>query len=141
MRKTSILLIMLYASLMTAMLPSPVLAQDHGGEHRIILLGARWCAPCMVEWRNLPQLAAAVAPDRIVLAWVDRPIPVPPALAPQVSSMPAAEAQALALRHGGQGFGLPMVLIVEEGGKVCSVWRRPLTVGDLAEAYRPCRDR
>lgn len=95
----------------------------------------------MVEWRNLPQLVTAIAPDPIVLAWVDRPIPVPQPLAPQVSAMPAAEAQALAVRHAGQGFGLPMALLVDEGGAVCSIWRRALRPEDMADFYRPCRGR
>jgi hypothetical protein len=39
--------------------------------------------------------------------------------------MPAAEAQALAVRYGGQGFGLPMTAIVDAQGHACPVWRRP----------------
>jgi thiol-disulfide isomerase/thioredoxin len=108
---------------------------------RIVLLGARWCAPCMAEWRELPQLAARLAPDRIVLAWVDRPIAVPPALAGQVSAMPADEARALAVRYGGQGFGLPMAVMIDEHGRSCSPWRRPLRPEDLAEFFRMCAQR
>jgi thiol-disulfide isomerase/thioredoxin len=75
MRRSSILFSLVPAIFLMMVLPSSLRAQDSG--RRVILLGARWCAPCMAEWRNLPRLAAMVAPDRIVLAWVDRPIAVP----------------------------------------------------------------
>jgi thiol-disulfide isomerase/thioredoxin len=119
-------------------LPSPARAGNEVSERRIILLGARWCAPCMAEWRNLPRLAAMVAPDRIVLAWIDRPIPVPPALAPQVSAAPVVEAQALAVKYGGQGFGLPMATIIDGRDKACAVWRRPLHPENVKEFYQAC---
>ncbi|WP_343615179.1 hypothetical protein [Novosphingobium sp.] len=137
MRRSSILFSLVPAIFLMMVLPSSLRAQDSG--RRVILLGARWCAPCMAEWRNLPRLAAMVAPDRIVLAWVDRPIAVPPALASQVTTMPAAEAQALAVRYGGQGFGLPMAAIVDAQGHACPVWRRPLRPEDVADFYRTCR--
>jgi hypothetical protein len=53
--------------------------------------------------------------------------------------MPAAEAQALAVRYGGQGFGLPMTAIVDAQGHACPVWRRPLRPEDVADFYRTCR--
>lgn len=82
-----------------------------------------------------------VAPDRIVLAWVDRPIDVPAALAPQITAMPAAQAQALAISYGGQGYGLPMATILDAQGRPCPVWRRPLRPEDVAEFYRMCPGR
>jgi thiol-disulfide isomerase/thioredoxin len=62
--------------------------------HRIVLLGARWCAPCMAEYAHLPELVRAAAPDRIVLAWIDRPIAVPAGLQGQVDTLPAPAARA-----------------------------------------------
>lgn len=79
-----------------------------------------------------------VAPDRIVLAWVDRPIAVPATLAPQVTAMPAAQAQALAISYGGQGYGLPMATTLDAQGRPCPVWRRALRPEDVAEFYRMC---
>jgi hypothetical protein len=92
----------------------------------------------MVEWRNLPQLAARLAPDRIVLAWVDRPVQAPGALAGRVSIMPVEEARALARRLGGQGYGLPMATILGEHGETCPPWRRALRPEDVSEFYRSC---
>lgn len=138
MRRTSILFNVISFIFLAIMVPASLQAQSEATGRRIILLGARWCAPCMAEWRNLPRLAAMVAPDRIVLAWVDRPIAVPPGLAPQVTTMPAPEAQALAVRHGGQGFGLPMAVIMDAQGKACPLWRRPLRPEDVTDFYRTC---
>jgi len=138
MRRTSILFILMSAAVLSMALPPPLQAQSEGSGRRIVLWGARWCAPCMVEWRDLPRLAATLAPDRIVLAWVDRPIPVPPVLASQVSTMPALEARALAMRYGGQGFGVPMAALIDAHGEACPVWRRALRPEDVAEFYRMC---
>jgi thiol-disulfide isomerase/thioredoxin len=141
MRRSSILFTLMSTWIMLLALSSPAQAQSKGPGRQIILLGARWCAPCMAEWRNLPRLAAMLAPDRIVLAWVDRPIPVPVTLAPQVSAIPAAEAQALAVKYGGQGFGLPMATLIDGRGEACPVWRRPLRPEDVGDFYRTCQER
>lgn len=104
----------------------------------IILLGAHWCAPCMRELRELPDLARMVAPRPIVLAWVDRAVPVPPALARQVTAMPVEQAHALALQLGGQGFGLPMAVMTDGKAVSCPVWRKPLRMDSLPGFLRSC---
>ena len=92
----------------------------------------------MAELRNLEKLAEAAAPDVIVLAWVDRPIPVPANLAGKVETMPAEQARALAQSLGGEGFGLPMATVVLAGRKPCPPWRASLRVADLAALRRLC---
>lgn len=104
---------------------------------RLVLLGARWCAPCMVEYRELSPLVAAAAPDRVELAWIDRPMAVPKALVGSVTSMTPEAARALAERVGGEGFGLPMA-VYERGGRTCRVWKRPLAAGDVAMMRKGC---
>jgi len=69
-----------------------------GGEHRIVLFGARWCAPCMAEYRSLSEIIAAATPDHVVLAWVEKPIAVPVSLEGIVETLSAQEAQRLAMR-------------------------------------------
>jgi thiol-disulfide isomerase/thioredoxin len=98
---------------------------------RLVLLGARWCAPCVAEYRNLPNIVNAAAPDQVVLAWVDRPMPVPPQLASRVQTMTPVEARALALRLGGEGFGLPMATIIEGARPPCPPWRGHLHEWDI----------
>lgn len=92
----------------------------------------------MAEWRDLAALVAAAKPDRVVLAWVDRPIPPPPALVGQVAIMPQPQALELAHRLGGEGFGLPMAAYVPAGGRPCAPWRAPLGVGDLGALRQLC---
>jgi hypothetical protein len=92
----------------------------------------------MAELRNLAKLVDAAAPDVIVLAWVDRPIPVPANLAGKVETMPAEQARALAQSLGGEGYGLPMATVVSAGRKPCPPWRAPLRVADLAALGRLC---
>jgi thiol-disulfide isomerase/thioredoxin len=131
----------LYGVLFGAMLlswPRPTLAQHTQQPGSIVLLGAHWCAPCMKELRDLPELARMVAPRAIVLAWVDRGVPVPPALSRQVSVWPVEQAQALALRLGGQGFGLPMATVIDGKGQPCPVWRKPLRAETLAAFLDAC---
>lgn len=132
MRKLSIALC---GAFLTAL---PVKAQAPSGGGQVILLGARWCAPCMAEWRDLAVLVAAAKPDQVVLAWVDRPIPPPPALAGQVAVMPHAQAQELAQSLGGEGFGLPMAAYVPAGQRPCAPWRAPLRPKDLESLRKLC---
>lgn len=117
---------------------APVARAAPAGGARIVLLGARWCAPCMVEYRALDELVRAAAPDRIVLAWVDRPIPVPPALRGQVDAMPAEQALELARAVGGTGFGLPMAVRIPASGAPCRAWRAPLHAGQISALKAAC---
>jgi thiol-disulfide isomerase/thioredoxin len=113
---------------------------EDGNERSIILFGARWCAPCMAEYQNLPSLASAGAPERLVLAWVDRKIaaPVAPALAPTIRSLSVAEARRLAHQIAGDGYGLPFSAMLDKAGKVCAIWRSPLHAVDFATIRTQC---
>lgn len=127
--------IALYGAFLAA---SPLQGQPPTEGGQVILLGARWCAPCMAEWRDLAALVAAAKPDQVVLAWVDRPIPPPPALAGQVAVMPSDQARELALRLGGEGFGLPMAAYAPAGRRACAPWRAPLRPKDLEPLRKLC---
>ena len=112
----------------------------HPGEAggRIVLIGARWCGPCMAEYRELPALVVAARPERIVLAWIDRPLPPPAALAGEVGVMLPAEARRLALLRLGEGFGLPAVVFTGAALADCPPLRGRLTVQSLAALLRLC---
>lgn len=114
-----------------------------GDRGQVILLGARWCAPCMAEWRDLGALVEAARPDKVVLAWVDRPIPPPPGLAGQVAILPVEQARALALKLGGEGYGLPMATYfpanVPGSAVPCAPWRAPLRPDNLGALRKLCR--
>ncbi|WCT78318.1 hypothetical protein [Novosphingobium humi] len=142
MRKLSIALygaFLAASSLAAPSLAAPSLAaQAPSGAGQVILLGARWCAPCMAEWRDLAALVAAASPDQVVLAWVDRPMPPPPALNGQVAVMPHAQALELAQRLGGEGFGLPMAAYAPVGRRPCAPWRGPLRPKDMESLRQLC---
>jgi len=117
---------------------SPLHAQTTAEGGRVILLGARWCAPCMAEWRDLALLVNAAKPDQVVLAWVDRPISPPASLAGKVAVMPSAQARELALRLGGEGFGLPMATYAPARMQACPPWRASLHPRDLEGLRKLC---
>ena len=129
MRFLSTLLFILWATTAPAASAAP--------QGQVILLGARWCAPCMAEYRELAKLAAVAAPDKVLLAWVDRPMPVPAPLANQVGILSPTQAYALAEKLGGEGFGLPMAVYMRDGA-YCRVWKKPLTPEGLAPLRHDC---
>lgn len=131
----------LATAMVLAMLPGLAwggAAEDATTPHRIVLLGARWCAPCMAELGHLPDLVRAAAPDRLVLAWIDRPIPIRGELAGQVDTMDPAEARRLAERELGEGFGLPAAIAMGPVGRVCRPVRGSIAATDLAAWRRNC---
>ena len=116
---------------------APVARQDD--PHRtIILFGARWCAPCMLEYRELPEFVRAAAPDRISLAWIDRSILPPPHTDVAVHSLSSDDARRLARKIGGEGYGLPLSAMVNANGQLCAVWHRRLLDQDLGAMRARC---
>ena len=92
----------------------------------------------MVEYRNLPQLVRAAAPDQLVLAWIDRPITPPGDLADHVVSLPAADAMRHAVRIAGEGFGLPFSAMLDANGRACAVWRGAIGPTDIDTLRARC---
>lgn len=115
MRRVSSLLLAVAA----ALVPS---ASQAGGERMLVLFGAHWCAPCMVEYGRLASLVAAAAPDHVELAWIDRPIQRPSNL-PSVSILAPENARRLAYELAGEGYGLPFAALLEESGQHCMLHR------------------
>lgn len=96
----------------------------------------------MAEYAELGRMVEAAAPEQIFLAWTDRPIApprsLPPRLAGQVRVMGVDAARQLALRIGGEGYGLPMAALVDAEGHACAVWKAPLTPADVETFRRRC---
>ena len=92
----------------------------------------------MGEYAALPELVAAAEPARIVLAWLDRPVPVPLNLNGAVDSLTLAEARNSASRRLGDGYGLPTAILIDGNGRTCRVWRRPVQADELREAIQHC---
>lgn len=91
--------------------------------------------------RILPALIAAAAPDRIALAWIDRPMPLPSNISPAtIDNIGAKDAQSLAARLGGEGYGLPFAVMLDKEGQVCAVWRKPLRPTDIDALRADCRN-
>jgi len=104
---------------------------------KIVMFGAHWCAPCMVESRRLPELTAAAAPDRILLAWIDHPIaPLPTAM--DLASLAPDVARRLARNLEGDGYGLPFSVMFDSHGEACSVRRSPLSPEDIVRMRLQC---
>lgn len=110
-------------------------------DHTIILIGADWCAPCVAELRELPALARAAAPDRLVLAWTDRAARLPPEAAQLgVTQVPLVTAREMMARYGEGNSGLPLVVMLRNDGTACGTLREALTKERLALLRRSCAD-
>lgn len=105
---------------------------------RIVLVGARWCAPCHAEVEALPALVSAAAPARITLAWLDRPPRLEPRVALTVELLAPAAARDLAERFLPEGRGIPFAVALDAAGRACAVHRGPLTTADAAALRARC---
>ena len=108
-------------------------------DHVIFLFGARWCAPCMVEYKDLPNLVRAAAPEHITLAWVDRSIAPPADLASDVTGISVEKARQIASEVAGVGYGLPFSAMFDADGHACAIWRHPLAPAGIEQLRLTCR--
>lgn len=139
MRRLSIAVAFILAALFVPAALAQPAADDTG--RRIVLVGARWCAPCQLELRTLPALEAASAPDQLELAWVDRPPSLPDVPDRRARILPLSAARALAEAHGGEGRGLPFAILIARSGRVCAIWRGPLRPADVPSFRQRCDNR
>lgn len=108
-------------------------------EPRIVLFGANWCAPCLAELRELPQIASAAAPDRVIIAWIDEGVRISDkAEKAGVMQVSAASARDLMARHGTGNAGLPLAVMLGSDGKRCAMVRRRLDSAGIASLRREC---
>jgi hypothetical protein len=110
--------------------------ESAAGARTVVLFGANWCAPCRAELRQLPALVAMAAPDRVVLAWLDRP----PAVARShdgIRVMTPAEARAL-FRDVPGNQGVPLTAMLDASGRVCAQVPEALHAGSLARLRGAC---
>ena len=108
--------------------------------HRsFVMFGASWCAPCIVELRNIGAIAAAAGPDRIVIAWADSGIRnYRRTLPANVEIAPDAASQQLTRRFAADASGLPYTVMLNERGRKCAVVNAALTPGSVDELRRAC---
>jgi thiol-disulfide isomerase/thioredoxin len=119
-----------------------IAAEPAASARTIILFGADWCAPCVAELRDLPALADAAAPDRLILAWTDRPARVPDkAVRSGVTQVTVARARELMARYGEGNAGLPLVVMLRSDGTPCAIQHRSLSSEGLAALLKRCDDR
>jgi thiol-disulfide isomerase/thioredoxin len=138
MRRLSILALplILGASRLSAAVPEG--QADHVRPPLLVLFGARWCAPCMVEYRTLSELIPVAAPVPVVLAWIDREIAPPVGLEKQVGSVPEGAARRLARDIAGEGYGLPFSALFDAKGKPCALLKAPLKPADVTAMRSRC---
>jgi len=105
---------------------------------RVVLVGAHWCAPCRAELPRLAALAATARPATLALGWTDRPPLLPAAARSTVEVLPPATARALLDRHAEAAHGLPFALAYTATGKLCTLWRGPLTEADWPTLTARC---
>jgi hypothetical protein len=107
--------------------------------HTIILIGADWCAPCVAELRDLPALARAAAPARLVLAWTDHSARLPvEAVQLGVTQVSAAMAREMVARYDERHSGLPMAVMLRNDGTACGMLRQRLSREGIAAMLRSC---
>lgn len=117
--------------------PLPDRARDEWPAERLVLFGARWCAPCMAELADLGPLADAARPQVLVLAWIDRPVRST-VMAKGGEIMPAVQAQNLASHVAGLGFGLPLGVMTDAAGHPCAMRKARLHPMDVAAMRAQC---
>lgn len=107
---------------------------------RLVLFGARWCAPCTAELRDAPLLAVEARRHGIalVLAWVDRPV-APLAGEAAIERMAPALALDRVQAVAGIGFGLPLAVMTDSGGRVCAMRRARVDLRAVAAMIAQCR--
>lgn len=104
----------------------------------IIMFGANWCAPCLEELRNLPELAAATAPGRLILAWRDgSPKPFWPAWPANADIKPSAEIERI-VGSKDLSAGLPYAVVLDGKGERCAVLNGKLTKDRIARLRARC---
>lgn len=105
----------------------------------LVLFGANWCAPCLEELKDLPGLASAAAPARLVLAWTDA---TPPRLWPSwpanATTMPRAAAVRMMAEFETDSAGLPFAVLLDAQGRSCAVWRGKVTRERIAALKARC---
>lgn len=107
---------------------------------RLILFGARWCAPCVAELRELEALATAVQPQSLMLAWIDHPIRALP-VAKAIETIQPNFARDLAERTAGLGYGLPLAVMTDATGKPCALRRARVHPADIAALRAQCAEK
>lgn len=105
-------------------------------QREIILFGANWCVPCIEELRDLPELAKAASPDRLVIAWTDGVPRIPGGLG--VERLPREKSRELLARYGSGNAGLPLTVMIGKDGARCAMLRRRLTGGGIAGLRKEC---
>lgn len=108
----------------------------------LVLFGAHWCAPCHHELTTLPAIVAAAgaaSADRVVLAWIDRPVPLAETPGPvRVMTVAPAIANAWAQAHLGMARGLPFAVLTDAAGRACGLHKGPLAAADIAALRAQC---
>lgn len=112
-----------------------------GREQRaeLLVFGANWCAPCRAELAELPDLAQAVAPDRLVLAWTDAVPSLPTSLPGNVTVVTPGEARSKLASYAAINAGLPFSVARDANGRICGSLRRRMSPGDAASLMARCR--
>jgi thiol-disulfide isomerase/thioredoxin len=110
--------------------------------HTLVLFGASWCAPCIAEVRAIGALAAVASPDRIVIAWTDAGVEKIPIVRPANVEIAAPErAHALWRAYSQGAAGYPFSVMLDDAGKRCAHWARPLSPEAVGAMRRTCLGR
>lgn len=107
---------------------SAVLSNENPSQPAIFLFGASWCAPCIVELRNLAKLAAAAKPFKIIIVWADgkiRNFPLP--RLDNVEITRDSEMRRMAALKGTEIVGLPYAAMTDRRGQKCAEWSGSLS--------------
>jgi thiol-disulfide isomerase/thioredoxin len=108
----------------------------------VVLFVADWCAPCRGEVARLPEIAAAAAPRRVLVASADPParaarllrgVPAEQRWAPNPDTYRQVRRDLLDLYPG-----LPLSLVTDVAGRRCATGRLPLDAARTRALLAAC---
>jgi thiol-disulfide isomerase/thioredoxin len=107
----------------------------------LILFGAHWCAPCRAEVRDLPALADAAEPARLLIAWLDRkPAGLPANIGGRWSVLTPPDARRLWEGLGDKARGLPTAVLLDDE-RPCAEWHGGVTPQEIGKMKASCAAR
>lgn len=108
---------------------------------RIVLFGANWCAPCMVELRKLDLIVTLAGTRRVVIAWLDQAPDLPLQSDRRTFDVLSPKSARAMYRSYGEGnAGVPLTVALDSRDRRCGIVNAPLTGEAIGKLLSGCKD-